>query len=161
MHQARLVGRMQSPPRGEQSRERLAFVDIATREPRMQVLPIDALHRDEEAPLVLVDLVHRDDVGMAEARQRLRLTNERRPGLVVGIPKDRLLEHLDRDLAFQRRIDRPVHRAHPAAAEQADHAVLADHRGRLGKRVVGHEPERALENGVHTAVARRFHPTRW
>jgi hypothetical protein len=63
------------------------------------------------------------DVGVIERGQRLRLT--RGAGEALRIVRERPGQHLDRNIAVERRIPRAIHLAHPAGAERRDDLVRA------------------------------------
>ena len=63
------------------------------------------------------EIEDRKDVRMRQRRDRLRLALE--PRQRVGIGRDRLRQHLDRHVAVELLVPRPVHLAHPARANGA------------------------------------------
>ena len=67
------------------------------------------------------DVVDRDDVGMIQRRGRPRFLLE--PLQPLRIRRQRLRQHLDRHLARQTRVPRPVHLPHPARAERREDLV--------------------------------------
>src|SRR5262249_10573441 len=50
------------------------------------------------------------------------------PGEPLGVPRHRIGKHLDRDLAMQLRVFRPVDLAHPSRAERRENFVRAEFR---------------------------------
>ena len=95
-----------------------------------KALAADELHRDERRALGFAHFVDRGDVRMLQRRRGLGLLHEAAAALGVG---DELRkQHLERDFAVERRVDRSVDDAHAAAAELADERVV-------GQRAAGHE----------------------
>ena len=94
------------PRRADEARERLA---------------VDELHREELLPLVLADVERAGHVAVRDAARELRLLPEARedPGRVDQLAA----EHLERDDLVELRVARPVHRTHPARAEEAQDLV--------------------------------------
>ena len=88
----------------------------------LQALPLDVLHRHEEAPVRLVDLVNDADVGMAERGRGLRLVEEAR--LLFGALDSLRRDELERDGASELRVLGPVDDAHAARAELAEDPVM-------------------------------------
>ena len=86
----------------------------------------DVFHDDEGDAALFADVMDRADVRMAELRDGLRLTLEARPPR--GVVHHGGRQHLDRDVAVEPRIVRPVDLAHPARAEQAHDFVGAESR---------------------------------
>ena len=109
-----LPGDVERPPRRERAvrhghPERLALEELADGEP--------------EAALV-ADVEEREDVGMREGGNRLRLGREARERL--GVARQLLGQHLDRDLALEPRVPRAVDLAHAAGAERGNDLVRAE-----------------------------------
>jgi hypothetical protein len=73
---------------------------------------------------VLTHVVDGADVGMVERRGEAGLALEPLEGIGIGQKVGR--EHLDRDLAVQPEILRPVHRAHSSRAELVEYPVVGD-----------------------------------
>jgi hypothetical protein len=72
----------------------------------------------------LLDRIDRRDVGVIERRERLRLALEPRHALrVVG---ERVRQDLDRHLAAERRVRRPIHLTHSAFANERGDLVDAE-----------------------------------
>src|SRR5262249_22532149 len=89
-----------------------------------EVRALEQLHRHEDPALLLAEVVHGDDVGVVQARRRLRLAEEALAGLAfrAGAPGDRL----DRHQTVQERVVRLEDLAHRALADLADDLVFAD-----------------------------------
>ena len=95
-------------------------------------LPPSTSSSDEERPAVLLaDVVDLDDVGVLEPRDGLGLGAEAgrlgRPGVAAR------QDHLERDLAIEADVPRPVDHAHPAAAELLQDLVAGQDRARTGR----------------------------
>ena len=89
-----------------------------------QRLPLDVLHRDERLAPVFADIEDEDDVRMAQARRRSRLSGESLAELLV-VPQ----QQLDRDVSIEPRIPRAVQDAHTALPDATEDFVSADDRG--------------------------------
>jgi hypothetical protein len=74
----------------------------------------------------LADAVDRDDVRMLEPRRDPRFAHEPLDERVVEGERER--QHLDRHLAVEHELARPVDDGHAAAAELLEHLVFADQR---------------------------------
>jgi hypothetical protein len=72
---------------------------------------------------------------MIQRRERLRLTFE--PHQAFGVRCERVRQDLDRDLAAQRRIRRPIHLAHAAFADGRGDLVDAEARAGSEGKVAG------------------------
>ena len=66
-------------------------------------------------PADSLEAVDRGDVGMVQRRERLRLALE--PRQAFGVGGERVRQDLDRDLAAERRVRRPIHLPHAAFAD--------------------------------------------
>ena len=75
-------------------------------------------------PAGLLEPVNRGDVRMIQRRERLRLALE--PRQAFGVGGERVRQDLDRDLAAERRVRRPIHLAHPAFADRRGDFVGAE-----------------------------------
>ena len=72
----------------------------------------------------LLEAVDRDDVRVVQGGQDLGLTLE--AGESLGSSRDRLREHLDRDVAIELGVAGAVHLAHPARAQRREDLVRPD-----------------------------------
>ena len=91
-----------------------------------------ARHRHEGPPVVgLADLVDGADVRMVDAGRGPRFGEEPLAGLRVGATV--VGQHLEGHLAVEPLVLRPVHDAHAALSQRAEHAVTADGVGGHGK----------------------------
>jgi hypothetical protein len=104
----------------EQHRE--AGVEIDIGDPAIEPFAADPLHRVEQASIgEAAEVVHRHDARMFQPAEDVRLLGQARGDggirLAVGI------EHLQGDLAIQRRIAREVDRAHASASEHGEQLV--------------------------------------
>jgi hypothetical protein len=90
-----------------------------------EVLAVDARHHEEHQPVGLVDRVDRDDVRVRELRGRLGLAQEARADL--GAVGELGRQHLDRHLALEAAVARPVDHAHAAAPHLGPELVRARH----------------------------------
>ncbi len=96
-------------------------------------LSLDELHGDVQSAVGLADVVDGEDVGVVQRGGGARLLFEALSSPVV--PGHRRGEHLDRDLAAELGVLRPVHLTHPARAQRRDDLVgseAATRRGRQG-----------------------------
>ncbi len=91
-----------------------------------QRLPLDELHRDEDAPLVLADLVHRRDVWVRDRGRGARLAEHPLSPIVVRLERRR--QYFERDRAAQRLVLSPVDDAHPPLAEPPENPKVSDAR---------------------------------
>ena len=115
-----------SAPAGEPLAQRLALEQLGDRVGRLAVA---------------AEVVDREDVGMRERGDRLRLALEARAARSASRAR-RCGQHLDRDVAAEPRVARPVDLAHAAGAERRHDLVGAEpvagreaHRdGTMGKR---------------------------
>ena len=120
--------------------DRVARVEAAALQARLQVAPLDVAHRDEEEVVGRPGLVDRDDVRMVDRRGELRLAQEPvTERLVLGEAGG---EQLERDPPLEPQVLGQVDDAHPAEAEQRLDPVA----GELGAdpRVVAHLHVRIL-----------------
>ena len=101
-------------------------------QPLGEVLALDELHDEGAHAARLLEAVDRGDVGVLQLGEDLRLALE--AGEAVGVRGERLRQDLDRDLALELRVGRPVDDAHAALAERGGDLVgaeaRADHRAR-------------------------------
>ena len=92
----------------------------------VQALPFDQLHHDVGCAIYLPRVIDRHDVGVVELGDGLGLVQQALSALgpqVVG------RNDLDRDVAVEHRVMRPVHRAHPTLAELGVDAVALVQQG--------------------------------
>ncbi len=95
-------------------------------DPGLDRAPVDELHGDEDAVAEAADVVDGDDVGVADAGQRLGLAQQAQPGdlgILVGVLR---LQQLDGDRPVQLGIARAIDDAHAAAGDAALDDVAAD-----------------------------------
>jgi hypothetical protein len=96
------------------------------RYPLRQRRPLDEFHDERMHAVRLLEPVNRGDVGMIEGRERSGLALEARDALRVA--RDRVGQHLDRDLPPERRVGGAIHFAHTADANEGADFVGADPR---------------------------------
>ena len=89
-----------------------------------QILALDELHHERVHAAGLLEPIDRRDVGMIQRRERLRLALE--PRQAVGVRRERVRQDLDRDLAAERRVRRPIHLPHAAFADRRGDFVDAE-----------------------------------
>jgi hypothetical protein len=90
----------------------------------LQRLPLEQFHHQEAASLVLAEVVDGADIGMIERRGGARLPLETLDrGGVIREPRR---EELERDVASQASVLRPIDNAHSAAAEFVEDPVMRD-----------------------------------
>jgi len=70
------------------------------------------------------ELVNGKDVRVVELRHRLGFALE--SSETIGILCDILMQHLDRHVAIETLVVRPVHHPHPTGADLLDDAVVAE-----------------------------------
>ena len=103
------------------NRERFVEREWATRNAISKRGAFDQFH-DQRAPSGEVfDAVDLRDVGMIERRQDLCLTLE--TGEAVSVRGEEVGQYLERDVASELRIARPIHFPHAAGAQQRQHLV--------------------------------------
>ncbi len=90
----------------------------------LQIHALNELHRDEEVSIRFAEVVDADDVGVLERCGRLRLVQKALAEVVL--PRDRLVHHLDRDVAIEDGVMGPVYDTHRALAYELDDAVLTN-----------------------------------
>ena len=78
----------------------------------------------EELPVMNAGIEDREDVGMGECRDGFRLPLEARPPIRIG--RDHVGQHLDRHIAAEPRVARPVHLAHSAGADGRTDLIRAE-----------------------------------
>ena len=89
-----------------------------------QIVAFDQFHHQRGHLAGLLEAVNLRDVGMIERRQRLRLALESRQPLRVAGKRRR--QRLQRDVAAQLRVARPIDLAHAAGAEWSKHFVWTE-----------------------------------
>jgi hypothetical protein len=93
----------------------------AALQPLGEILSLDELHDEGADTARLLEAVDRGDVGVLQLGEELRFALEARETLGVG--GECLGQDLDRDLAPELRVGRPVDDPHPALAERAGDLV--------------------------------------
>ena len=96
------------------------------REPVSQRLPFEQLRHDVEDALVRSEIMDGQDVRVRQRGDGLRLALEARQR--VGVLRAVGRQDLDRHLAPEPRVPRPVHLSHPARAERRHDLVRAQSR---------------------------------
>ncbi len=132
-------------------RQRLADRDRPLLETFEERRALSHLHDQGPRPARILDAVDGGDVGVVERGQESSLTLEaghspRTRSHVVG-------QHLERDLAPQARVSRPVHLSHPALAERANDFVAP--KTRAGRQ---HPEDRLSLNGTHQMLGEATGP---
>ena len=121
VNQAAHVGRGQSVRRLVDDRGQSLRIERAVLEKLPQIGSLDVSHRDEEDVVGLRCLVDRDDVRMVEAGSEPGLAHETlTEGLVLA---ELWREQLQRDLALEHDVLRPIDDAHAAVPEQSIEAI--------------------------------------
>ena len=102
---------------GDLFRDRQRLVDRyrAARDRLRQILALDEFHHERVQAGRFLEPIDRRDVRMIERGERLRLALE--PDQPFGVRGERVRQDLDRDLATERRVCRPVDLSHPAIAD--------------------------------------------
>ena len=113
---------------GDLLRDRQRFVDRnrAARDALRQIVALDQFHHEGVHAAGFLEPVDRGDVRMIQRRERLRLAFEARQAF--GVCGERVGQDLDRDLAAQRRVRRPVDLPHAAFADLGGDFVDAEAR---------------------------------
>ena len=115
--------------RGDLTRDRQRFVERnrALRDAVRQRRAVDQFeHQRALRQPCFLEPVDLRDVRMIERREHLRLALESRDA--IGIGGEEFGQNLDRDVAVQPRIARPIHLAHAACAEGGNDLVRAESR---------------------------------
>ena len=99
---------------------------------RRQIGAPHVAHRDEEMPVDLAGLIDRDDPGVIDRRRQPRLRQEpcAKPCVLREMPG----QQLERHVATQPHVQRPIDDAHPAAAQKRLQAVTPQLRPDTGNR---------------------------
>jgi hypothetical protein len=87
-------------------------------------LPLEKLHDGVGDAVLVAEVVNRKNVRMRKRRDRQSLALEPRQG--IGISGERLRQDLDRYIALELRVSRPVHLTHPACPERRQDFVGAE-----------------------------------
>ena len=107
-------------------------------------LAVDELENEKADSLRLLHAVDRTDVRVIQRGEDPRLALE--AGQALRVARELARQDLDRDLATEFDVARPVHFAHAARAEQRFEAISskvpADHRQEIVRKVRGHEQRR-------------------
>ncbi len=116
MHYAMLMRKLDRGCDGFDNSHRFAHGERAASQSRLQICPVDEIHRDEiaaarESPQPF----NLNDVRMAQAGQNLGLLNEPRHRSIITLP--RLVKGLDRDLLSRPLITSSKYLAHAAGAK--------------------------------------------
>jgi len=105
---------------------RLAHRQRSVLEARAERLAVHEFHHDEGAARVLDELVNRQDVGVRQLRDADRLALEARER--CRVVRERLGDHLDRNVTPEPRIAGTIDGAHAAGAERRDDFVATETR---------------------------------
>ncbi len=110
---------------GDLAGDREAFLqgERSRFEPIRQRRPVDEFHHQRAHAVRLLEAEDRRDVGVVELGEQLRLALEARE--TFGVRGEGGGENLDRDVALQPRVRRPVDLPHPAFAELGGDLVWA------------------------------------
>ena len=92
---------------------------------RGKMLPVDQFHHDR----VAFDPVNRRDIRMIERRERLRFARKAQES--VCVLREKLRQHLDRDVAIELGVPGAIDLAHPPGAQGGDDLVGAQAAARL------------------------------
>ena len=76
---------------------------------------LDEFQHERRDAVGLLEAIDLRDVRMVQCGERLGLALE--PGDAFGVRSHRLRQHLDRDLAIECRVRRPIHDAHAAGTD--------------------------------------------
>ena len=86
--------------------------------------------KPSSSDVLLAGVDDADDVRVVELRDRARLAAEALE--LVGVPGDLAVHELDRDLALEHRVERPVDRRHPAGPDLRVEAIALGEQGADG-----------------------------
>ena len=99
------------------------------RKPCFECLSLHQFHHDEGLTFVLADFVNRTDVGMIERGGGAGLPVEsRNPDRILT---KRVRENLNRHLASQPLVLRPIHHSHATLSEDREDFIVSEHGARL------------------------------
>jgi hypothetical protein len=121
MDNALLVGGLQPLGDLERDLERLVDRHQASLQPLAQGFTDRQLHDQKALAVVLLEAVEGGDVLVAERCQHPGLAFE--AGQAFGILRHLLEQHLDRDLAIELGVPRPIHLSHSSGTEDAENLV--------------------------------------
>ena len=95
----------------------------------LECLSLDQFHHDEGLTFVLADFVNRTDVGMIESGGGAGLPFEsRNPDRILA---KRVRENLNRNLASQFLVLRPIHLSHATFSQGREDFIVSERRARL------------------------------
>ena len=100
--------------------------DRAALESLREIVAFDELHHQGGDAAAVFEAVDRGDVRMIEGGQRFRFALKAREP--AGIGRERRWQDLDRDLALEARVGRPIHLPHPAFPDRRRDVVDAEAR---------------------------------
>ena len=83
--------------------------------PLRQILTLDQFHHQRPDAAVFFEAVDVGDVRVVQRRERLGFAGE--PGQPFGVAGEAVGQHLQRDVAVELRVARPVDLAHAAGAK--------------------------------------------
>ena len=107
-----------------QCQDCVAFEAPLRQKPRLECLSLHQLHHDEGLTFVLADFVNRADVGMIERGGGAGLPVEsRNPDRIVT---KRVRENLNRHLASQFLVLRPIHHSHATLSEGREDFIVSE-----------------------------------
>ena len=116
----------------------LVWGEDADAQPRAQRLAVEELHHGKGHSLLYAEVMDGQDIGMRERRNGLGLSLE--SGHRRRVVCDLGWQHLDRHLAVELHVARPVHLAHTARADRSENLVVAE----AGSRRQRHLPSSAV-----------------
>ena len=107
----------------------VAFEAPSRRKPRLECLALHQFHHDEGLTFVLADFVNRTDVGMIERGGSAGLPVEsRNPDRILT---KRVWENLNRHLASQFLVLRPIHHSHATLSQGRKDFIVSERCARL------------------------------
>ena len=113
----------------------LAFEAPPFRQSCLECVSLHQFHHEEGLTFVLADFVNRTDVGMIERGGGSGLPFEScNPDWILA---NRVWEHLDRNLASQFLVLRPVHLSHAPFSKSRKDFVVSERRARLDHQQIG------------------------
>ena len=119
-----LVGRFERLRNLPRDRQRLVERDRPARDALRQIVALDQFHHEGRDAPALFEAVDAGDVGMVQRREHFRFALETREPIVVS--GERWRQDLDRDLAFQPGVGRPIDLAHAPFADLGGDFVDAE-----------------------------------